>query len=63
MVPTGEMAVGTCFDEKSSLGGTQTIPEPVVEDRLPYYQALEAADGRYAEDQALTGGLLNEWKS
>lgn len=29
--------------------GRLTIPEQIEQDRTPYYRALEAADGAYAE--------------
>jgi hypothetical protein len=36
------------------MAGTETIPEQIVSNRSPYYDALEAADNAYDEDRELT---------
>lgn len=44
-----------CAHSGFLLRGKETIPEQIVQDRIPYYEALEAADERYRVD-----GVLNE---
>ncbi len=42
-----------CVCLKTVLGGTNTIPDQIVDNRMPYFEALEAADS------AWTGGLID----
>lgn len=44
-----------CVRERMLLPGKQTIPEQIVTNRKPYYDALEAADARY-----LSAGVFSE---
>lgn len=45
--------LGLCAKSASLLPGTKTIPEQIVSNRQPYYDALEAADAAYAADANL----------
>jgi len=42
-----------CAHSGILLAGSETIPEQIVANRIPYYEALEAADARYKADRAL----------
>ena len=52
-----------CAHEGALFPGTDTIPEQIVSNRNPYYDALEAADKRYAADGKLTEGIVLEMES
>lgn len=43
-----------CAHSQVLMAGTETIPEQIVSNRSPYYDALEAADNAYDEDGELT---------
>lgn len=42
------------------LAGTETIPEQIISDRTPYYEALEAADNRFTQDDVLNQNTVAE---
>lgn len=42
------------------LRGSETIPEQIVADRHPYYEALESADERYKTDRALNSQTVEK---
>jgi Fic family protein len=43
--------------------GKQTIPEQIVEDRQPYYKALEAADEQYNQDRVLAENTVMDMEA
>lgn len=43
-----------CAHAKVLMAGTKIVTELIVENRLPYYEALEAADHAFEQDQRLT---------
>lgn len=49
-----------CAHSGVLLRGSETIPEQIVADRHPYYEALEAADERYETDRALNSQTVEK---
>lgn len=49
-----------CAHSGVMLAGTETIPEQIVADRTPYYEALEAADLRFAEDRLMNHNTVEK---
>ena len=49
-----------CAHSGVMLAGAETIPEQIVANRTPYYDALEAADARFSEDQNLNINTVGE---
>lgn len=49
-----------CARERMLLPGKQTIPEQIVTNRKPYYDALEAADTRFLATEEFTYDLVSE---
>lgn len=49
-----------CAHSGVLLRGSETIPEQIVADRLPYYKALEAADDRYRTEGALNSETVEK---
>ncbi|MGP3697035.1 Fic family protein [Rhodobacter sp. NSM] len=49
-----------CAHSESWLPGRETIPEQIQRNRVPYYEALEAADARFAESGTFSADLLPE---
>lgn len=43
-----------CSHSRVLMAGSETIPEQIVKNRDPYYEALEAADAVFAEEKALS---------
>lgn len=49
-----------CAKEGALFPGTETIPEQIVANRKPYYEALECADERYEREKHITKGSVKE---
>lgn len=49
-----------CAHSGVMLAGTETIPEQIISDRTPYYEALEAADNRFSQDRYLGHNTVAE---
>ncbi len=49
-----------CAHSGVLLAGSETIPEQIVANRGPYYDALEAADKRYSNDRTLSADTVSE---
>lgn len=49
-----------CARTGNLLPGQETIPEQIVENRAPYYAALEAADAWYRENNQFGDGVVAE---
>jgi Fic family protein len=49
-----------CAHSQVLMVGTETIPVQIVNNRSPYYDALEAADNVYKEERALTSRTVLE---
>lgn len=60
-----------CVKQRVLLPGSKTIPEQIVDNKVPYYEAIEAADQRYQKsgfredvvaemEELLTGMLANQ---
>ena len=52
-----------CAKSGSLLPGTHTIPEQIVANRQPYYDALEAADEKYANENQLSEHTVEAMES
>lgn len=49
-----------CAHEKAIFPGSKTIPAQIVENRGPYYNALEAADAAFDETGNLCGSIVEK---
>jgi Fic family protein len=47
-----------CVREGMLLPGRETIPEQIVSNRMPYYEALEDADGKYAAESSFPPDIV-----
>lgn len=49
-----------CAKEEALFPGTETIPEQIVANRQPYYDALESADERYKMEKRINRDTVKE---
>lgn len=52
-----------CAKSKALLPGTETIPEQIVANRTPYYDALESADLNYHKSKGFSDGIVSEMET
>lgn len=52
-----------CAKARSLLPGSETIPEQIVANRRPYYEALEAADAVFDNEKAFSSKTVEKMEN